>query len=120
MTSPGTPEASRRAEETLAQLDLIFARSPVGLGFHDLQGRFLRINDRLAEINGFPPEAHIGRTLAELLPDLPEVDAHVHSVAETGIPRTEVPTSGETPAEPGRRREWIASYWPVRTPTAAS
>ncbi len=66
---------------------MIFARSPVGLAFHDLEGRYLRINDRLAEINGCPPEAHIGRTLAEVLPELPEVRDDVRRVAETGIPR---------------------------------
>ena len=61
--------------EALSLLDVIFGRAPVGLGFHDLQGRFVRINDRLAEINGIPPADHLGRTLAEILPALPVVDA---------------------------------------------
>ena len=70
--------------EALSLLDVIFGRAPVGLGFHDLQGRFVRINDRLAEINGVPPAEHLGRTLAEILPALPEVDAEVQRVARTG------------------------------------
>ena len=105
--------ATRRAEETLALLDVIFARSPVGLGFHDLQGRFARINDHMAEINGRPPAEHLGRTLEEVLPGLPEVGAEVRRVAETGRPATGVPLRGETPAQPGVEREWVASYWPV-------
>ncbi len=107
-------EATSRAEHALGQLDVIFSRSPVGLALHDLEGRFLRVNDRLAEINGLPPEAHIGRTLAELVPGVPEVHQQLLRVAETGVPEVEVELTGETPARPGERREWVASYWPVR------
>ena len=106
--------ATRQAEETLALLDVIFARSPVGLAFHGLDGRYVRINDHLAEINGRPPEDHIGHTLAEVLPELPEVRDDVRRVAETGLPSTGVEVRGETPAQPGVEREWVASYWPVR------
>ena len=35
-------------------------------------------------------------------------------MAETGRPSTGVEVRGETPAEPGVEREWVASYWPVR------
>ena len=35
-------------------------------------------------------------------------------VAETGRPSTGVEVRGETPAQPGVEREWVASYWPVR------
>ena len=107
-------EAGRRAEETLALLDVIFARAPVGLAFHTLDGRYVRINDHLAGINGRTPAEHIGRTLAEVLPELPEVGDDVRRVAETGVPATGVEVRGETPAEPGVQREWVASYWPVR------
>ena len=106
--------AGRQAEETLALLDVIFARAPVGLAFHDLEGRYVRINDHLAEINGRTPEEHIGRTLAEILPGLPEVGADVRRVAAGGEPSTGVEVRGETPAQPGVQREWVASYWPVR------
>ena len=104
----------RRADETLGLLDVIFSRAPVGLAFHDLDGRFVRINDRLAEINGLSPADHIGRTLAEILPGVPGGDAEVRRVAETGRPATELELRGETPARPGVVREWVASYWPVR------
>lgn len=39
----------------------------------------------------------------------------VQRVARTGRPSPEVELRGETPARPGVIREWIASYWPVRT-----
>jgi PAS domain S-box-containing protein len=107
-------DVKNTSSEALSLLDVVFACAPVGLGFHDLDGRFVRINDRLAEINGFPPAEHLGRTPAEILPELPEVDEHVQRVARTGRPATEVELSGETPALPGVMREWVASYWPVR------
>jgi PAS domain S-box-containing protein len=107
-------EANRRAQETLALLDVIFAGTPAGLAFQDLDGRFVRVNDRLAEINGVPPEAHIGRTVDEVLPAFPEVGEEVRRVAATGTPETEIELRGETPAQPGVQREWVASYWPVR------
>src|SRR4051812_20315670 len=107
-------EANRGAQETIALLDVIFAGAPAGLAFQDLDGRFVRVNDRLAEFNGLAAAEHVGRTVAEILPALPEVGEEVHRVAETGEPETEVELSGETPAQPGVRREWIASYWPVR------
>jgi PAS domain S-box-containing protein len=106
--------ASRTAEETLALLDVIFDRAPVGLAFHDLDGRYVRINDHLAEINGRTQAEHAGRTIAEMLPGVPEAGVEVRRVAESGVPVTEMELRGETPADPGVQREWIASVWPVR------
>jgi PAS domain S-box-containing protein len=107
-------EAIRRAEDTFALLDVIFNRAPVGLAFYDRESRFVRVNDRLAEINGLPADAHLGRTVAEVVPDVPEVADRIRGVLETGEPAIEVELAGETPAQPGVRREWLASYWPVR------
>src|SRR3954469_21974193 len=107
-------ESSRRAQETIALLDVIFAGAPAGLAFQDLDGRFVRINDRLAEFNGASAAAHLGRTVDEILPGLPMVGEEVRRVAETGEPQTEVEIRGETPAQPGVQREWVASYWPGR------
>jgi PAS domain S-box-containing protein len=106
--------ATRQAEETLALLDVIFDRAPVGLAFHDLQGRYVRVNDHLAEINGHTPAEHIGRTLEEMLPGVPEAGVEVRRVAETGQPLIDMEIRGETPAQPGVQREWVASIWPVR------
>jgi PAS domain S-box-containing protein len=107
-------EANRRAQETIALLDVIFAGAPAGLAFLDLDGRFVRVNDRLAEFNGASAEDHLARTVDQILPELPMVGEEVRRVAETGEPQTEVEIRGETPAQPGVQREWVASYWPVR------
>jgi PAS domain S-box-containing protein len=98
-----------RLHSTAGLLDLIFERAPIGLALMDGDLRYVRVNQRLAEINGIPPEDHVGTTIAELLPDLPsQVHADVARVARTGEPLIDVDVSAE--------REYLASYWPVQGP----
>jgi PAS domain S-box-containing protein len=107
--------ANAELDEALGLLDVVFAHAPVGLALLDGDLRYVRVNDRLAEINGMPAAEHLGRTIAELLPDLPrQVHEDVARVARTGASLSEVEVSGSTPAQPGVGRHWIASYWPVR------
>ena len=74
-----------RVQSTAALLDLVFEHAPVGLALLDAHVRYVRVNDRLAEINGVPAAEHAGRTVGELLPDLPaDVQADVEHVARTG------------------------------------
>ena len=82
---------------------MIFDRAPVGLAFHDLDGRYVRINDHLAEINGRPPAEHVGRTLAEILPELPEVGGDVRARRRDGPALHRLEVRGETPARAGGR-----------------
>jgi PAS domain S-box-containing protein len=101
--------------EALGLLDVVFEHAPVGLALLDPDLRYVRVNDRLAEINGVPAVAHLGRTIGEILPDLPvDVQNDVARVAETGTPLSEVEVLGVTPAQPGVERYWVTSYWPVR------
>ena len=97
-----------------ALLDTLFEEGPFGLAYFDADLRYLRVSARMAEINGLPPEEHIGRTLEEVVPDLaPEVRADIrHSIHHGEVASHEI--SGETRAQPGVRRTWIVSYYPVR------
>jgi PAS domain S-box-containing protein len=105
-------EAGREA--AIAELDGIFEHVTIGLALFDRELRYVRVNDRLAEMNGLPVEAHIGRRVSEVLPGLPsEVEADVRRVLETGEPLSEVYVSGSTPARP-EQRDWMSSYFPVR------
>ena len=81
----------------LTEIEHIYRFSPVGLFQLDRDSRFVRINQRMAEISGLPVEAHIGRTLHEVIPDLAErlmevcrpvyergeavLDAEIHGIA---------------------------------------
>ena len=57
-------------EKAAEEIEHIYRFSPVGLFKLDKDSRFVRINQRMAEISGLPVEAHIGRTLGEVVPDL--------------------------------------------------
>jgi PAS domain S-box-containing protein len=111
-------ERQARAAEarTRALLDGIFDNAPLGIGLIDRELRFARVNPVLAEMNGMPAEAHVGKTPRELLPHLPhdEVEAAFREILRTGLPKIEIELSGETPASPGCLRHWRESWYPVR------
>ena len=72
-------ESEERAGRQLLELQTLYRTAPIGLALVDRDLRFLRINDKLAEIDGMPIDAHIGRTLREVVP----------SVADTVEPCTD-------------------------------
>jgi len=109
--------SEREARRSLTKLETIYRTAPLGLGQLDRDFRFVRVNEALAEMNGLPVEAHIGRSVWELVPDLrAAVEPLLQRVIETGEPITGVELSGETPKAPGVRREWIEQLYPVRDP----
>ncbi len=64
--------------QRLAQLQAIYDGAPVGLCFLDKNLRHVSVNRRLAEMNGIPVAAHIGKTVKELLPSLyPRVEPYL-------------------------------------------
>ena len=107
-------QSEERARRQLAELEFIYAHAPIGLAVLDRDLRFVRINRTLAEINGFTPEAHIGRTVGEIVPDLEDqAEAVLRRILETGEPVHDVEVVGETPAHPGEIRVWRESFLPL-------
>ncbi|NWJ95942.1 MAG: PAS domain S-box protein [Chloroflexi bacterium] len=116
-------EARRLAEEKnelLSLLDNLWEMVPVGLSFHDLNLRYLRINDLLAAMNGKPVSEHIGRTPSEvisskIIPELAlKIEEAIRQVLKTGQPLLNLEVSGKSPAKPGALRYALTSYYPVR------
>jgi PAS domain S-box-containing protein len=102
------------------ELESIYQTAPIGLAVLDTDLRFLRVNERMAEMNGLPIEAHLGRTVGELLPDLAEQsEALLKRVLDTGRPIRDLEVSGETPAWPGVVRIWREQITPLRDETGA-
>ena len=103
------------ARQRALELEAMYESMPIGLAQLDRDLRFVRINSRLAEINGIPAAAHLGRTVAEVVPDLaPKVEAAFRRVLETGEPVLDVEVVGETPKAPGVERTWLESWFPLR------
>jgi PAS domain S-box-containing protein len=109
--------AKRNAEHALAELEAVYDSLPVAHCVLDTDLRWVRINARMAEINGIPAAAHIGRSVRELLPTVADtVEPLLHRIIATGEPALGVEVPGETPAQPGVRRVWLADYQPLRDP----
>jgi PAS domain S-box-containing protein len=108
--------AREEAERARSLLDAIVENAPIGIGFFDRDLRYQRVNPRLAEMNGIPPNAHLGRRPRDVLPALPYelLEATSRRVVETGEPVVDLEVEGETPGAPGRR-VWLESWYPVRS-----
>jgi len=69
------------------ELETLYREAPVGLALIDADGRLLRVNDAMAAIGGFRPEAALGRRLREVAPGLAEpLDRLRARVVATGEP----------------------------------
>ena len=105
----------RSATEHAALLDSLLAHAPIGIALLDMELRYQHINVTLAAMNGVAPEAHLGRTIREVLPGLVStVEPPFLQVLTTGKPILNIETCGENPTAPGVFHIWHISYFPVR------
>lgn len=97
------------------ELQTIYRYAPIGLAMVDKDCRFVRINERLAEINGLPAKDHINRSIDDIVPSLAEqAKAVFQQIFQTGQPLLNVEIRGETRAKPGVERIWNESWHPVK------
>jgi hypothetical protein len=103
-------------EDAAAVLDTVVRVAPFGFALVGLDHRYLVVNDRLAVMNGATVEAHIGRHIADVVPDLATraVDL-LTTVASTGQPILDVEMACESPAGSGRRRVRSESFHRIAT-----
>ncbi|AFL89731.1 PAS domain S-box [Terriglobus roseus DSM 18391] len=92
--------------ERLAQLQALYEGAPVGICFLDRQLRYVSLNKRMADIHNVPVEAHLGRTVAAVLPD----------IYESLRPRLEAALRGEASGYEVTLgdRALLANYQPAR------
>lgn len=101
-------------ERALWELESVYEYAPVGLCLLDTGLRYRRVNRRLAEMNGVPMEAHIGKTVREIVPELADtVEPLMRRVLETGEPVLNLEIEGETAARPGVTRWWREEWYPL-------
>ena len=98
--------------QRLAQLQAVYDGAPVGLAFLDRNLRHMSLNQRLADMNHVGVQDHIGKTIAEVLPDVfPYVEPYLRRALQgeaiEGI-EIRIPASG-TSEESIR----LASYQPA-------
>jgi signal transduction histidine kinase/CHASE1-domain containing sensor protein len=96
-------------------LDTILHNLPIGVGI--LEGpqlRYLRINQALADLNGLPIDAHLGKTVAEVLPHashslIPEL----LKVMETGQPILHRESTHRHPITPNHPLHIVDWHLPI-------
>jgi PAS domain S-box-containing protein len=119
-TRSGTADASLplRLEalptQRLAQLNAIYDGVPVGLCFLDRNLRFVSVNKRLAEIHNLPVASHLGRPIAEVIPEkFPTIEPYLQR-ALNGEPYMGLEILVPDPYRSGASRTLLLSYQPAR------
>ena len=111
---PSQSTPTKSSFQKIPELERIYRTAPVGLGLYDRELRFVWLNDFLATINGRSKEAHIGRTVREVVPLIAvQIESPCRTVFKVGKAVLNVETHGSTSADPGAERFWLASYLPV-------
>jgi two-component system sensor histidine kinase/response regulator len=117
--------AARVAEaqlvDQLQEMDQLYKMAPVGLELYDRDLRILRINQQLADTNGVPIDALLGRTLNEILPELSLlIGPSVEHVFATGEPLLNTEIHGDSSPGGAKDRDWLVSYYPVKSPDGST
>lgn len=103
-----------RIRRQLAEIDLVYNTTPVGLCFVDTNLRYIRINECLAAIDGRSIADHIGRTVREVIPEMADMlEPIYHQVLATHTPVLDLEIKAETSQQPGVLRDWQISFYPV-------
>lgn len=113
----------RESEETTRrqkrEIEAYYDASPIGLCALDRNLRYLRINQRLAALNGRPASEHIGRSVRELLPSFLThiVEPALREVIETGEPIRDMEFRGNAPGPEGIKGAWLQTINPLKDET---
>jgi PAS domain S-box-containing protein len=108
-------EHRERLAETLAHLDALVAGSPIATALLDRDLRYIRVNQAMSRLNGVPVKEHLGRTFAEVLPEIAALhEPTLREVVTAGTPRLHQEFSVEIPGCPGQLGHWLGHWFPVR------
>jgi PAS domain S-box-containing protein len=101
--------------DTLALLDSMLAHAPIGMAFFDSHGRFVRMNQFFADMNGLSVGKHIGRRVTEIFegPTGAIVEQGIRSVFDTSNPVRDLEVNIGEPEEDGRVSTWLVNIYPV-------
>src|SRR4029453_8239271 len=56
------------ARQQTHEIDALYKTAPVGMAVVDRNRRYLKINQRFADLTGNPIDSHIGRTISDATP----------------------------------------------------
>jgi PAS domain S-box-containing protein len=108
-------KSQQEAEHQRLELETMYRTAPIGLALFDpVEFRYLRLNDRQAEMVDMPIDEILGKTVTEIAP-IDGLNEMFQQVAQ-GTPITNKLLEGELPMQPGNHRYWTVNYYPVYGP----
>ncbi len=104
-------ELAKVAEHSRNEVEQIYRTSPMAMGLIDRDYRYVRLNEKLAEINGAPIEDHNGKTIREIIPAVADVtEKIVQSVFDTGESVKNQIVEGHNRFNPNDKRIWESDW----------
>ncbi|MTJ07232.1 PAS domain-containing protein [Anabaena sp. UHCC 0204] len=90
------------------------SQANVGLSIVDTNLHFLKINQKLADINGYPIEAHLGKSVMDLIPEIaPTILPLLQNILDHKQPISNLEISGIINSQPEMIGYWLVSYFPI-------
>ena len=100
----------------IRELEALYHEAPIGLCLVDAKMRFLRINERLAAINGKSVEEHLGATVQQVIPEIADqIVPHYQRIIDTGQAVRDIEVRGILPSDPGAQHVWLVHHHPVKS-----
>ncbi len=104
----------KRLRESEELLNAFLDNSPAGFGIWDRNFRYVYLNEVLRKINGPSMEAHLGKTIEEVLPKAAHIVVPLfEEIISTGQAFLNLELQGEVPSRPGEISCYLVSYFPV-------
>ena len=109
----------RRAEETaarrLAELEILYAHTPVGLCHMDADLRIIHLNPRFARLGERPIDQQVGASARDVIPgDIArQIVPQLEYVVRTGIASSDLEIRGSLPGWGSREHTWVAKTYPT-------
>jgi diguanylate cyclase (GGDEF)-like protein/PAS domain S-box-containing protein len=102
----------RESAETLTLLESVVASTP--FAFVDRDFRIVRLNATLAAVVGLTPAEPLGRTVAELVPDLwLRLEPLFQQVLDNNEAVLNLPVERPSVGDPAQLQHWLTSLYPV-------
>ncbi len=113
-------DSRQEIAEQFAEVESLYRTAPVGLCLLDTDMRYVRINERLASLNGYTAQEHIGRHLRDILPEIADlVESVCQRVIQSGEPELDVDIERASRDKPDETRNYLVSYHPLKDSAGA-
>ena len=106
--------AQAQAEKNANEIEQIYRTSPMAMALIDRDFRYVRLNQKLAEINGVPLEDHYGKTIRDIIPAVADqTEELARRIFETGKPIHGIEVKGTIRSDPNNPRIWLSDWDPL-------